>query len=56
LPIQRHGAPVCLKSFGTIDTKASEPMNPEAIFRIHSMSSSPRIFKSVFARKQKDRP
>lgn len=36
--IQRHGMPVYLKSFGKIDAKTGEPMTPDAIFRIHSMT------------------
>lgn len=36
--IQRHGKQVYLKSFGKIDTVSGEPMTPDAIFRIHSMS------------------
>lgn len=36
--IQRHGKQVYLKSFGKIDTVSGEPMTPDAIFRIFSMS------------------
>jgi len=36
--IQRHGKLAYLKSFGKIDTVSGEPMTPDAIFRIHSMS------------------
>ncbi|MDO8977770.1 MAG: serine hydrolase domain-containing protein [Afipia sp.] len=36
--IQRHGKQTYLKSFGKIDTVSGEPMTPDAIFRIHSMS------------------
>jgi CubicO group peptidase (beta-lactamase class C family) len=36
--IQRHGKQVYLKSFGKIDTVSGEPMMPDAIFRLYSMS------------------
>ncbi|MES2752922.1 MAG: serine hydrolase domain-containing protein [Pseudomonadota bacterium] len=36
--VQRHGKPVYLRSFGEIDTVTGEPMTPQAIFRIHSMT------------------
>ena len=36
--VQHHGKPAYFKSFGKIDVTTGEPMNPEAIFRIHSMS------------------
>ncbi len=36
--VQRHGKPVYFKSFGKIDVTTGEPMTPEAIFRIFSMT------------------
>lgn len=36
--VQRHGKHAYFKSFGKIDTGSGEPMTPEAIFRIHSMT------------------
>lgn len=36
--IQRHGKPVYFQSFGKKNTITGEPMTPEAIFRIHSMT------------------
>jgi CubicO group peptidase (beta-lactamase class C family) len=36
--VQRHGKQAYFKSFGKIDVKTGEPMNPDAIFRIFSMT------------------
>lgn len=36
--VQRHGKPVYFKSFGQINPATGTPMNPQAIFRIRSMS------------------
>ena len=36
--VQRNGKPVYFKSFGKIDVTTGEPMTPEAIFRIFSMT------------------
>ncbi len=36
--IEQHGKPVYLKSFGKIDVATGEAMNPDAIFRIFSMT------------------
>ncbi|HEX7791273.1 MAG TPA: serine hydrolase domain-containing protein [Afipia sp.] len=36
--IQHRGKPAYFKSFGKIDTVSGEPMTPQAIFRIHSMT------------------
>jgi CubicO group peptidase (beta-lactamase class C family) len=36
--VQRHGKQAYFKSFGKIDVTTGEPMNPEAIFRLFSMT------------------
>lgn len=36
--IQRAGKPVYLRAFGTVDPRSGEPMTPDAIFRIYSMT------------------
>lgn len=36
--VQRHGKRAYFKSFGKIDVTTGEPMNPEAIFRLFSMT------------------
>jgi CubicO group peptidase (beta-lactamase class C family) len=36
--VQRHGKQAYFKSFGKIDVTTGEPMNPDAIFRIFSMT------------------
>lgn len=36
--IQRHGKPVYLKSFGKTDVTTGEPMTPDTIFRLFSMT------------------
>ncbi|MBX9710761.1 MAG: beta-lactamase family protein, partial [Xanthobacteraceae bacterium] len=36
--IQRHGVPVYARSFGKTDVTTGEPMRPETIFRLHSLS------------------
>jgi CubicO group peptidase (beta-lactamase class C family) len=36
--IQRHAIPIYSRSFGKIDVTTGEPMRPEAIFRLHSLS------------------
>src|SRR5437660_3784085 len=40
LLIQQHGKPVCLESFGVRDPASSQPMTPDTIFRIYSMSKA----------------
>ncbi|MBY0382480.1 MAG: beta-lactamase family protein [Xanthobacteraceae bacterium] len=38
LLIQRHAIPIYSRSFGKTDVTTREPMRPEAIFRLHSLS------------------
>src|SRR3954447_2803310 len=38
--IQQHGKPVYLKSFGVRDPETGEPMTPDTIFQIYSMSKA----------------
>jgi len=40
LLIQQHGKPVYLKSFGVRDPESSQPMTPDTIFQIYSMSKA----------------
>ena len=40
LLIQQHGKPVCLESFGVRDPASSQPMTPDTIFQIYSMSKA----------------
>ncbi|HEY0218779.1 MAG TPA: serine hydrolase domain-containing protein [Afipia sp.] len=36
--VQRHGVPVYFRSFGKTDVTSGEPMRPETIFRLHSLT------------------
>jgi CubicO group peptidase (beta-lactamase class C family) len=36
--IQQHGRPVYFECFGVLDVESRQPMTPDAIFRIYSMS------------------
>ena len=40
LLIQQHGKPVYLESFGVRDPASSQPMTPDTIFQIYSMSKA----------------
>jgi CubicO group peptidase (beta-lactamase class C family) len=40
LLIQQHGAPVYFESFGSRDAEAAQPMTPDSIFQIYSMSKA----------------
>jgi CubicO group peptidase (beta-lactamase class C family) len=40
LLIQQHGKPVYLESFGVRDAETGQPMTPDAIFQIYSMSKA----------------
>lgn len=36
--VQRHGVPIYSRSFGKTDVTSGEPMRPETIFRLHSLT------------------
>ncbi len=40
LLIQQHGKPVCFESFGMRDAEAGQPMTPDTIFQIYSMTKA----------------
>ena len=43
LLIQQHGKPVYLESFGVRDVATRQPMTPDTIFRIYSMSKADHL-------------